>query len=58
MNLTQPNQPNCPKPFGLSYFCELRLYAKFQSDEALEEVLVLWALIEELEKVMDELMDD
>ena len=24
------DQPNFPKPLGISYFCELRLYAKFQ----------------------------
>ena len=26
----KPNQPNRPKPLGLSYFYELRLHAKFQ----------------------------
>ena len=26
----KPNQTNCPKPLGLSYFCELRLHTKFQ----------------------------
>ena len=33
-NQTKPNQklnqPNCSKPFGLSYFCELSLHTKFQ----------------------------
>ena len=26
----KPEQPNSPKPLGISYFCELRLHAKFQ----------------------------
>ena len=26
----KPNKPNLPNPHGLSYFCELRLHAKFQ----------------------------
>ena len=26
----KPNQPNRPKPLGISYFCELRMHAKSQ----------------------------
>ena len=26
----KPDQPNFPKPLGLSYFCELSLHTKFQ----------------------------
>ena len=26
----KPEQPNCPNPLGISYFCEFRLHAKFQ----------------------------